>query len=153
MLECDLPDEERDTLPFDDMMPMGVVQHTESDATTVVKPLSDQGAVEQEAHSWATWWGESTKYSLSPDALADVPNLPSLQHHALVEAAKSFPIDTGLGMDNWAPRALTRLPVAAILALCTILRAAETLGQWSEALNLVMIVLLPKPDGGLRPIG
>ena len=29
----------------------------------------------------------------------------------------------------------------------------EKLGSWCEALDLVLIVLLPKSDGGLRPIG
>ena len=31
--------------------------------------------------------------------------------------------------------------------------AAERLGVWTKALGLMMIILLPKSDGGLRPIG
>ena len=52
-----------------------------------------------------------------------------------------------------APRAIQRLPSAGRLQLCRILLAAERLGCWTAACNLVLIVLLPKPDGGLRPIG
>ena len=72
---------------------------------------------------------------------------------ALDFAAASFRIETRLGADNIAPRAVLRLPVEARLMLIRIFLAAEALGDWSLALNLVLIVLLPKPDGGLRPIG
>ena len=41
---------------------------------------------------------------------------------------------------------------AARLALIAMFLAAEALGTWSAALDLVLIVLLPKPDGGLCPI-
>jgi len=40
-----------------------------------------------------------------------------------------------------------------LMALAMILAAAEALGAWGQAVSLVLIVLLPKPDGGLRPIG
>ena len=62
---------------------------------------------------------------------------------------------TGLGSDkqHMAPRALLRLSEEARAMLLHIFLAAEALGAWSEALDLVLIILLPKPDGGLRPIG
>ena len=52
-----------------------------------------------------------------------------------------------------APRAVGRLPERARLMITVILLAAEALGCWASALELVRIVLLPKPGGGLRPIG
>ena len=39
------------------------------------------------------------------------------------------------------------------MALARLLAAAEALGAWGKAVGLVLIVLLPKLDGGLRPIG
>ena len=33
------------------------------------------------------------------------------------------------------------------------MQQAETAGDWSEAVGIVMIALLPKTDGGWRPIG
>ena len=115
-------------------------------------PLSDQAMVNLEAEKWASLWLESEDYvqpefGVPPDALAELmPNAISL-------AANSFPMGTGLGADNISPRAISRLSAAAILALATIFMAFETNGSWCEALNLVLIVLLPKSDGGLRPIG
>ena len=69
------------------------------------------------------------------------------------KAARSFPADTGLGADNVAPRAIARLSDQAILALIALLEAFEASGSWCDALDLVLIVLLPKSDGGRRPIG
>ncbi len=71
----------------------------------------------------------------------------------LDQALASFPTCTGLGADNMSPRAILRLPVEARLLLIQLLLAAEALGCWTVAVNLVLVVLLPKADGGLRPIG
>ena len=51
------------------------------------------------------------------------------------------------------PRSLPRLPAAAMHALLRIFMLAEVLGKWPDALGVVLVVLLPKADGGHRPIG
>eukprot|EP00973_Karenia_brevis_P017650 2423738-Karenia_brevis.AAC.1 len=71
----------------------------------------------------------------------------------LLAAADTFPPHTGLGADNFAPRALKRLSLPLIKMLCKLLCAFEFAGAWPAVLQLVLIVLLPKPDGGRRPIG
>ena len=38
-------------------------------------------------------------------------------------------------------------------AIVDLLQACERAGQWPAAVALVIIVLLPKPEAGLRPIG
>ena len=58
----------------------------------------------------------------------------------------------GLGCDNLEPRALARLSDAALTALAATLHVCEAVGRWDAASFLVRIVLLPKTDGGLRPI-
>ena len=68
-------------------------------------------------------------------------------------AARSFPVGTGVGVDNVSPRALDRLSDEAIAALIEVLHACERTGDWGECNALVMTVLLPKADGGVRPIG
>ena len=68
-------------------------------------------------------------------------------------AARSFPTGTGVDIDNVSPRALDRLSDEAIEAFIGILHACERTGQWGECYALVMTVLLPNPDGGVRPIG
>ena len=56
-------------------------------------------------------------------------------------------------MDHIPPRAILRLSDEALEALFKILMAMERNGRWDESLQLVMIVLLGKEDGGFRPIG
>ena len=72
---------------------------------------------------------------------------------ALRASAQSFPIGTGVGAENIAPRALARLSEPLLRSLCAILMAVELSGRWPSIVQLVLIVLLPKPDGGRRPIG
>ena len=52
-----------------------------------------------------------------------------------------------------SPRAFLRLSPSAIEALAILFMLFESMGSWAEAVRLVMIVLLPKMDGGKRPIG
>ena len=72
---------------------------------------------------------------------------------AIRAAASTFPLGTGLGGDNIAPRAFLRLSDTACAALALLLAPFESAGNWSTALDLVMIALLPKSDDGFRPIG
>ena len=115
-------------------------------------PAAQQAAVDQEAEKWAKLWQEGRAYTVQL-AEEECCFQSELLADALVAAACSFPADTGLGMDNIAPKALGRLSRAAMEALAHLLGQLEHLGQWTEALDLVLIVLLPKADGGLRPIG
>ena len=52
-----------------------------------------------------------------------------------------------------ALRAIAALPEGQLRALADLLNACEATGTWPERWRLVLIVLLPKPDGGRRPIG
>ena len=79
--------------------------------------------------------------------------LPPVTAQDIRTAAFSFPASTGLGADNISPRALLRLSDDALTSLAVHMTKMETCGEWGEALNLVLIVLLTKSDGGLRPIG
>ena len=68
-------------------------------------------------------------------------------------AALSFPPNTGHGADGLAPRSIARLSSQALQALIALFLAFEASGSWCQAVNMVLIVLLPKRDGGRRPIG
>ena len=80
-------------------------------------------------------------------------DLPALTPEAIRAAAASFPAGTGLGVDNISPRTFSRLSDDAIAALARLLMAIERQGEWPAELNLVLIVLLARSDGGVRPIG
>ena len=105
-----------------------------------------------EAESWASLWKENSLYRGSvPVHLCST--LRPLRAEELREAARTFPYDTGLGADNIAPRALARLSDASLKSLSKIFCAILLDGAWPAVLNLVLVVLLPKSDGGRRPIG
>ena len=114
-------------------------------------PLCDQAAIEVEADQWAELWREKEQYQRLD--WGEVESLPALLPEAIRAAAASFPVGTGLGVDHIPPRALLRLSDESIAALAKILMVMGKRGEWCEALNMVMIVLLAKEGGGFRPIG
>ena len=117
------PDSDDDSkempIVYDDIVDFAPEQATESNV-----PLSDQAAVEAEALQWATLWQYTQQYDapcfdIQPEMLEDLMPL------ALTESAATFPIDTGVGADNVAPRAYLRLSTDAIKALAALLTAFE----------------------------
>ena len=123
-------------------------------AASLPAPLSSQAEVDAEANKWAAEWnvGGKPPFMSWPDA----EGMGELQHMAVDmvrKAAYTFPITTGLGWDKLHPRALLRLPDSALEALVRIFLIVELLGDWPEAIGIILVVLIPKPDGGRRPIG
>ena len=116
-------------------------------------PLNTQQAVEAEADVWqALWTEDGGPYTLQwPEQMGPRPPQPIVQE--LIAVCKTFPIGTGLGWDCWHPRALCCLPDDLLDSLVKLLMAAEAIGQWPRSLALVVIAMLPKSDGGMRPIG
>ena len=112
--------------------------------------LSLQAEVEVIANDWATLWNESDEYHCQWPELGN--KLDDLLVHELRYAANTFRPSTGLGVDIISPKAWLRLPDAALRSMSRILSAAEHLGEWPSYLSLALIVLLPKSDGGRRPI-
>ena len=159
------PEQQNDDIPtepdqHDDLeLPGDSSQHTFMGTTRVqilngserITPLCDQAVVESEANAWAELWREKDNYCELD--WSGIEELPPLLPEAIRAAAASFPSGTGLGVDHIPPRALLRLSDEALTALAHILMAMERNGKWDEALNLVLIVLLAKDDGGFRPIG
>lgn len=86
-----------------------------------------------------------------PDDIGTVA--PKLMVCALLKAAATFPVGTGLGWDAIHPRAIARLSEQTLLWLVEIIRHCEIAGRWPIEVAVVIIALLPKSDGGLRPIG
>ena len=79
------------------------------------------------------------------------PHASSLLEEGIRMAANSFPVNTGLGGDNIAPRALARLSSPSIKVLIALFLCVEAAG--AKLLSLCSSSSIPKPDGGRRPIG
>ena len=124
--------------------------HAQSGHNNVV-PLNDQATVEEEANLWAKRWDEGKEYEVSfPN---DLPVPSELVAQELSWAASTFPAHTGVGQDNASPRAYNRLTFRALSALARLLLLFEAMENWPAVLSLVLVVLIPKSDGGKRPIG
>ena len=121
---------------------------------TVVAPASEQQEASAEAKNWGKQWGiEEGKEYEEVQWPVDLGELPqAVVASAVVNAAVTFPVDTGLGWDGLHPRALVRLSDATFKWLAAVMHQAEVSGNWDAAVHLIIIVLLPKPDGGRRPM-
>ncbi|HUU62073.1 MAG TPA: reverse transcriptase domain-containing protein, partial [Acidimicrobiia bacterium] len=120
---------------------------------TAEVPLDALMVAEHEAAKWGKEWLVGHPYP-ALDWPADAgPPPPALTRWAVDRACRSFACGTGLGWDALHPRALLRCSDDLISLLIQIMLRCEALGEWPAAVALVVIVLLPKPDGGFRPIG
>ena len=72
---------------------------------------------------------------------------------AFLYALTSFPNATGLGWDKVHPKAMRRANERWLKARLKLLIRCEKEGRWPKTIELVIICLLPKTDGGFRPIG
>jgi hypothetical protein len=122
---------------------------------TRLMPMNAQRVADAQGESWGSEWlvGADPPPPLPvwPAAMGTV--LPTLCVSAALAACRSFPAATGLGWDKAHPRALERLPVEGIRALLRIFILSEVLGSWPRGIGVILVALLPKPGGGLRPIG
>ena len=117
--------------------------------------LNAQQLANAEKESWSVEWAVG-KDSEEPDwtgLLQDEPAPPELILEEFKLALITFPAMTGLGWDKMHPRALLRLPEPVLRIVIGLLQRCEVEGRWPKAVKLVIIVLLPKADGGRRSIG
>ena len=116
-------------------------------------PTSLQQTVDDAAQGWAVEWSSDTPLPECdwPEDLGPLP--PKLELGAFREALATVPTQLGLGWDDIHHRALLRLDDSVLLALLRVLFLCECTGKWPSFTSLVIIALLPKPTGGLRPIG
>ena len=83
----------------------------------------------------------------------DPKQLPPMSLRRFKRALFSFPAGTGLGWDGVHPRALFRLPNNILFQWMALMLNCEREGRWPQDVGVVVVVLLPKNDGGFRPIG
>ena len=119
----------------------------------VACPLDKQQSVEEEANSWALIWKEGHDEFSIPWPAELGPELPSLAVDAFRAACRTFPNGVGLGWDKAHPKAIARCSDFAIRCLLQVLVMAEQCGRWPSDIGVILVVLLPKADGGRRPIG
>ena len=66
---------------------------------------------------------------------------------------RSYRWRTAVGADHWQPRSLELLPDSALSSLMELCRFMLLTGCIPKQFALLLVVLIPKPEGGERPIG
>ena len=129
------------TQPENDAIPEGAAayddEHVDVTGSDAVKHpeiwmptalLCEQADVEREARDWGQLWQVGRDYEPLFDP-TDCSELQPLLASAVRMAASTFPVTTGVGVDNVAPRAFMRLSDHALQALAILLMACEAVGQ------------------------
>ena len=129
---------------------------TENDvawATAVTLDL--QAAVDQEASGWSKEWlaDDRPQPFLWPKHLSPDDRPPAICLDIARRASLSFPRTVGLGWDKLHPRVFLRCSDEAVLAMLRFLMLVEIMGSWPQTIGIILICLIPKADGGRRPIG
>ena len=89
-------------------------------------PADVQAEVNDQAMTWKTVWGGDLADKSDPAWPEDIGVIPPMVLvQALIDAAMSFPKETGLGWDRLHPRALCRLSHGTLVWVCVVLHNAE----------------------------
>ena len=105
------------------------------------------------ADTWGELWLEKPACCFATHPLLDCPlALPGLTPSQLRAVAKSFPHKTDV-RDGLHPRHFALFSDKLLEALALLFRYMEATGMCPLAVSSVIIALIPKPTGGVRPIG
>ena len=113
-----------------------------------------QQDAEAKAATWRELWGqgdciEHIQWQIPEEGVETM--LPTRQQ--LADSAMSFPKQTALGVDGLHPRYFAEMSEGAYHMLMAIWAAMLFRGWVPNHIAMLLVVLLPKPEGGLRPIG
>ena len=112
-----------------------------------------QEAVHRQAGTWQKLWALDSQSPLDWGGMseADDPLVPDIDE--LREVSRTFSRFTALGIDDFHPGHIGSLCDSGVSAFLASLRAMLRLRALPKVIELLLIILLPKPDGGTRPIG
>ena len=121
-----------------------------------VKTLSMQGSVDSEMLIWTGIW-EVFKGSASAPwrdmEILPEDRLPPIQGTDLARCAKYYSERTGRGCENVHPRWFGWLSPRLLDCFAALMMIMEASGFWPQQVMTILIALIPKSDGGRRPIG
>ena len=121
--------------------------------------LAAQAQVEKAAVDWSKIWLKFASSARAPwrtfdkwEDLGWAGQLPSLEVEELRQVAKTYNEYTGRGCEGIHPRWISWMTDEWLQLLCDFLKLLEFGGYWPSQL-LSLVCLIPKADGGRRPIG
>ena len=116
---------------------------------------SPQEIVDHDLVDWKKIWlrmGEGLEAPWRQAALGPV-SLPKLTGRDIGRAATSFKNATSIGCDHFPPTSLAALSDPLLQAIADFLNLTEEIGHWPAEVATALVHLIPKDDGGRRPIG
>ena len=121
--------------------------------------LDPQLMVQAEHGKWSKVWLKFQGVASAPwrtfrnwEKLTWAPELPPITTSMLREVAKSYKEFTGRGSEGIHPRWIGWLSDPLLELIADLLMMLEAGGYWPEQLE-ALVVLIPKADGGRRPVG
>ena len=126
--------------------------------TTVMTGDGESGRscniLEGQRKAWAKIWGATDLWQGDDIGWSklSVKMLSRIDVGLLRRASKEFKVKT-VATDGWHPRHFSLLSQAALTCLASLMNAVELLGVFPSMVSSLLVALLEKPDGGLRPIG
>ncbi len=117
---------------------------------------SPQDFVDRDLGEWNAIWLRLEGIASAPwrDHVLDAASLPPRPtREAMRRAAMTIPENTAIGCDGIPPRAFAWLSDSLLDALADLFTSIERLGHWPEQVALAVMHLIPKLQGGRRPIG
>ena len=135
----------------------GLIYRTIKERVTGEIPVTKQGEfgtreiVEEQAEIWAAWWQSegSVQWTDFVNTGTKVPQ--KLTTECIRAVSASFKSQTSC-VDGFHPRHYSLLSIGLLEALVRLFRIFEAIGQWPRDEQKVLTVLIPKAEGGLRPI-
>ena len=119
------------------------------------RKASPQKVLEHDLVGWRAIWRRLGDGPQAPwrGASLEPSQLPPLSAGDIGRAARSFKKNTRTGCDHFPPSAVASLSAPLQQAIAEFLNLTERTGVWPEAVATALIHLIPKNDGGRRPIG
>ncbi len=130
--------------------PIDMIMHTEFGPSAW-----PQDKVDAAAREWRTVWHRLRTDATAPWRIEDCDDgwvLPSITVADIRRAARSFRTYTGFGVDHLPPHLYGWLSDDLLGVIAVFLNTCEEKGSWPDSLAVLMVHLIPKASGGLRPI-
>ena len=124
--------------------------------------LRGQDIVDSDFRGWAKVWGKYNEIAGAPwrgtersseRCRKDLEQMPPITVADVKRCANTFAARTGRGCEDFHPRWFGWLSDDLICKLIALLHRIEDVGYWPGNVRHTIIALIPKNDGGRRPIG
>ena len=117
-----------------------------------VLPAAPQDAVEEDMRQWSSIWGAEEQTAVEAPWRGHIGKWSRPSVDAVRDLCRRYKKRTGLGRDCWHPRHWSWLPDERLQELLDVMDLCAACGRWPTHAWLLVVFLVPKPEGGSRPL-